>query len=296
MIEVEKCIVCGSNNKTSFITCEDHTVSHEKFNIDECSDCGFKFTSPRPEDNSLGQYYQSEEYVSHSDTTKGIVNTLYHYVRKYTLLKKLKLILRYSAPGKIIDFGCGTGAFLDICKKSNWKVYGIEPGANAREITKKKIGNNLYPDIKSFNENYPELKVEIITLWHVLEHIPDIEEFFSFVDNHLSANGTLIIAVPNCSSYDAKIFTEYWAAYDVPRHLWHFTPETITKLFGNRNFNRLNVLPMIFDSFYVSMLSNKNKHGRTRIVHSFLTGLISNLKANKDGLKFSSQIYIFKRK
>jgi len=296
MIEVEKCIVCGSNNKTSFITCEDHTVSHEKFNIDECSDCGFKFTSPRPEDNSLGQYYQSEEYVSHSDTTKGIVNTLYHYVRKYTLLKKLKLILRYSAPGKIIDFGCGTGAFLDICKKSNWKVYGIEPGANAREITKKKIGNNLYPDIKSFNENYPELKVDIITLWHVLEHIPDIEEFFSFVDTHLIANGTLIIAVPNCSSYDAKIFTEYWAAYDVPRHLWHFTPETITKLFGNRNFNRLNVLPMIFDSFYVSMLSNKNKHGRTRIVHSFLTGLISNLKANKDGLKFSSQIYIFKRK
>ncbi|MFN5458287.1 MAG: class I SAM-dependent methyltransferase [Bacteroidota bacterium] len=295
MIEITKCIVCDSSERKTFLSCKDYTVSQETFNISECVNCGFKFTSPRPKDIDLGKYYKSESYVSHSDSKKGIINTLYHYVRNYTLLKKLKLILKYSRPGNIIDYGCGTGAFLEICQKSSWKVFGIEPDSDARKIANERIGINPFMDPEDFIKNNSGLKVDVITLWHVLEHIPDVVSFFKFIDTFLKEKGTLIIAVPNCNSYDAIKFNEYWAAYDLPRHLWHFTPKTISKLFQNNGYKCIETLPMIFESFYVSMLSNKYKTGTPKIISSFLTGLISNFKANKDGQRFSSQIYIFKR-
>ena len=296
MEEIKICSVCGSDKIKLFLSCEDYTVSHETFEIKECIECSFKFTSPRPAAEDLGKYYKSEDYVSHSDTKKGIVNSLYHYVRQYTLLKKLKLVLRYSNPGNILDYGCGTGAFLEVCKKSKWNIYGIEPDPDAREIAKKRIGIDPYSNQEDLAVMVPNIHFDTITLWHVLEHIPDLNKYFQFINNHLTEQGTVIIAVPNCNSYDAKKFGKHWAAYDVPRHLWHFTPETIFKLFSNHGFKKIETLPMIFDSFYVSMLSNKYLHGNTKLISSFLTGLKSNIKANKDLISFSSQIYIFKRK
>jgi 2-polyprenyl-3-methyl-5-hydroxy-6-metoxy-1,4-benzoquinol methylase len=296
MEEIKNCPVCGSNKNKLFLSCVDYTVSHETFEINECEGCSFKFTSPRPNIEDLGKYYKSEEYVSHSDTKKGIVNSLYHYVRQYTILKKLKIILKYSKPGNILDYGCGTGAFLEICKKAKWSVYGIEPDSDARQIAKNRIGIEPSANQNEFSEKNSSLKLNIISLWHVLEHIPNLEVFFGFINHHLSERGSLIIAVPNCNSYDAKKFGDHWAAYDVPRHLWHFTPDTITKLFSNHGFKKVETLPMVFDSFYVSMLSNKYLCGKTKPISSFITGLKSNLKANKDLESFSSQIYIFKRK
>lgn len=295
MEEIIKCPICYAQEKKLFLKCKDFTVSQKSFDIQECLNCGFKYTSPRPLAEDLGQYYKSNEYISHSDTRKGIVNKLYHWVRSYTLIKKLKLILRYSKTGRILDYGCGTGAFLETCQKAKWEVYGIEPDSDARRIAGNRLGIIPEPDIDSFCSRYVGAKFDVITLWHVLEHIPDLEGWFKFISEYLDRNGTLVIAVPNCSSYDAAKFKEYWAAYDVPRHLYHFTPKDIDKLFSRHGYRLIKTLPMVFDAFYVSMLSQKYKVGKSNLVSSFLTGLRSNFNANKDGQSFSSQIYILRR-
>lgn len=297
MENIEKCLVCGSNDFEPFLVCKDYTVSHDEFKIVACKSCGFKFTSPRPSSFDIGKYYKSEEYVSHSNTKTGLIHKLYHWVRSYTLIKKLQLVMQYSVKqGTILDFGCGTGAFLSVCKKNKWTVYGIEPDADARKIAFNENQIFSAESISEFNNQFSEQKFDAITMWHVLEHIHDTDGFFRFIEQRLNVKGALIVAVPNCSSYDAKKYKEFWAAYDVPRHLYHFTPKDIKTLFESKGYKQVKVLPMIFDSYYVSMLSEKYKHGKISYLKAFLTGLRSNIKANKTGLEFSSQIYVFKRK
>jgi 2-polyprenyl-3-methyl-5-hydroxy-6-metoxy-1,4-benzoquinol methylase len=293
--EVKSCPICRSEQQSLFLRCQDFTVSKEFFEIKQCGQCGFKFTSPRPVPADLGRYYKSEEYVSHSDTKKGVVNRLYHWVRSYTMVKKLQLVLKYSRQGTILDFGCGVGAFLEICKKAKWKVFGIEPDSDARKIAFEKSQVEAFPTREGLHDKHPDLKFDAITLWHVLEHIPDLEEWFQFIDLHLEKSGTLFIAVPNCSSWDARKFGEFWAAYDVPRHLWHFTPKDIEALFKNHGYKLIKTLPMVFDSFYVSMLSEKYKSGKSALIGPAMTGFVSNLKGNKNGKTFSSQIYILRK-
>lgn len=295
LVEVKNCPVCGSDKHKLFIKCKDYTVSQELFEIKQCEVCGFKFTSPQPAVESLGKYYKAEEYVSHSDTTKGLVNKMYHWVRSHTLVKKLQLVLKYAKRGSILDFGCGTGAFLGVCVRDKWEAYGIEPDADARRIAKEKNGVEATESKEDFDLKYPDKQFDAISLWHVLEHVPDLENWFAFVEKHLKPGGTLFIAVPNCSSYDASKFGEHWAAYDVPRHLWHFTPNDINSLFAKHGYKLIKTLPMVFDAYYVSMLSNKYKHGKPSLIGSFFTGLSSNIKANKTGKTFSSQIYILRK-
>jgi len=277
--------------------CKDNTASKESFTIVECADCGFKFTSPRPLESELGKYYKSENYISHSDSKKGIVSKLYHWVRSYTLLKKLQLVFHYSGKkqGTILDYGSGTGAFLKVCSDNKWNAFGIEPDADARKILLERGSLMVQDSIKSFNVAHPEMKFDCITLWHVLEHIPNLKEFFGFIEKSLKPNGVLIIALPNCNSYDAKHYKEHWAAYDLPRHLYHFTPATITKLLQGYAYKNVAILPMIFDSFYVSILSESYATGKSNLLKASWVGLKSNLKANKTGKEFSSQIYVFKK-
>ncbi|HEY1038691.1 MAG TPA: class I SAM-dependent methyltransferase [Bacteroidia bacterium] len=297
METVEKCIVCGSSNFEPFIKCKDFTVSHETFEIQKCSSCGFRFTSPRPSSTEIGPYYKSEDYISHSNTKTGLIHKMYHWVRSYTLIKKLQLVMTHSVKqGTILDFGCGTGAFLSVCKQNKWNVFGMEPDPDAREIAKETNGISSASSIQDFDQQFPGERFDAITMWHVLEHVHDLEELFAFFNQRLKEKGALIIAVPNCSSYDAKKYGEFWAAYDVPRHLYHFTPKDMKTLFEGRGYKQMKVLPMIFDAFYVSMLSEKYKRGKISYLNAFFTGLRSNLKANKTGLEFSSQIYVFKKK
>lgn len=297
MKEVNACLICGSTKFGPFLVCKDYTVSKQDFKIQQCTSCGFRFTSPRPEDSELGKYYKSEEYVSHSDTKKGLINKLYHWVRTYTLVKKLQLVMRYAGKqGTILDYGCGTGAFIGLCKKSKWNAYGIEPDDQARQIAKSQHGIEAFPDIQSAEAALAGVKFNAITMWHVLEHVSDVSGLFDFINAHMNANGALIIAVPNCSSHDAKFYKEHWAAYDVPRHLYHFTPKDMIALVQAKGFKHEQTLPMIFDSFYVSMLSEKYKKGKISYISAFWRGLVSNLKANKTGQEFSSQIYVFKKK
>ncbi len=292
MLNLEKCIVCGSSQFEPFLVCKDYTVSQESFNIVSCKSCGFKFTNPRPENSVIGDYYKAEEYVSHSNTTKGVVNKLYHAVRNYTLKQKLKLISSYVSRGTMLDYGCGTGMFLSVCKNDGWETYGMEPDDNARKMSIEK-GLEVFSDKDKVSDRIADKKFNAITLWHVLEHVTDMEASLSFFKSKLNDDGVLIIAVPNHVSYDAQYYKEFWAAYDVPRHLHHFDINSMTSLVEKAGFKFQESKPMKFDSFYVSMLSEKYKTGSVNLVKAFLVGLTSNFKA-RDTNSYSSTIYIFK--
>lgn len=293
MEELKNCPVCDSNQLAPFMKCVDHTVSRETFQIVACESCGFKFTNPRPEADKLGPYYKSEEYVSHSNTKKGFINSTYQMVRKYTLLKKLQLISKYFKTGNILDIGCGTGEFLNTCKAAKWNTIGIEPDPDAREMARTNFGL----DVRTEDELQllPDANFDAITMWHVLEHVPNLNQRVEDLKRLIKPNGIIIIAVPNCNSLDAKIYRENWAAYDVPRHLYHFTPNDIERLFQNHGIKLTRILPMVFDSFYVSMLSEKIKTGKTNVLRSTWNGFRSNLNGAKTGKTYSSQIYVLKK-
>lgn len=293
MEKLKDCPICNSDQLSPFLACVDHTVSRETFQIVACNSCGFKFTNPRPEENDLGRYYKSEDYVSHSNTKKGFINSTYQYVRKYTLLKKLQLISKFYRTGNILDIGCGTGEFLNTCKNAKWSTLGIEPDPDARKMAKDNYGLDVREEAEL--TNLEPQTFDIISMWHVLEHVPRLNERVEDLKRLIKPNGTIIIAVPNCNSLDAKKYKEHWAAYDVPRHLYHFTPSDIELLFKNHGLKVHSVLPMVFDSFYVSMLSEKIKTGRTNILGSTWNGFKSNLSALKSGKTYSSQIYIIRR-
>jgi len=293
MENITKCFVCGGSELQPFINCKDYTVSKSDFNIVSCKTCGFKFTNPRPDVTEIGKYYESDDYISHSDSGKGIVNSLYKLVRNYTINKKVNLVDSFTKDKTILDIGCGTGTFLNACNKSGWMARGLEPSENAR-----KFALNTYKlEIKAENElsKLPNKSFSIITMWHVLEHVNLLNERIEELNRLLKDDGTIIIAVPNCNSYDANYYKEFWAAYDLPRHLYHFTPDSIEKLLKKHNLKILKKLPMVFDSYYVSLLSEKYKTGKTNLIKAILTGFRSNLKAGRDINTFSSIIYIIKK-
>jgi 2-polyprenyl-3-methyl-5-hydroxy-6-metoxy-1,4-benzoquinol methylase len=292
MLTIEKCLVCGSNNFEPFLVCKDYTVSQENFNIVSCKLCSFKFTNPRPEDSVLGNYYKAESYVSHTNSKKGIINKLYHIVRSHTLKKKIQLISSYVSRGTILDYGCGTGMFLSACKTSGWDTIGLEPDDNARKMASEQ-GLNVFSDKEKVKTYITEKQSDAITLWHVLEHVTDMGDTLAFFKARLKKDGVLIIAVPNHVSYDAEYYKEFWAAYDVPRHLHHFDLKSMTTLLEDTGFKLVETKPMKFDSFYVSMLSEKYKTGTVNLFKAFWIGLMSNLKA-KDPSSYSSTIYIFR--
>ncbi len=285
------CPICGGNTSKKEFDCEDYTVSHEKFSIVACTTCGFKYTNPRPDKDEIGRYYESPDYISHSNSKKGIINKVYQWVRNYSLKQKVELINKHSTKGRLLDIGCGTGEFLNTATKDNWMVLGIEPSEKARSQGISNYNLNVLPEegIVTLQPEY----FDVITMWHVLEHVHTLNERVTEIYNLLKPGGKAIIAVPNCISHDAINYGNNWAAYDVPRHLYHFTPITIKALFRKHKLAFVKAYPMKFDGFYVSMLTEKNIHKTNKLTSAFLTGLASNLKAKNDAEKFSSVIYVF---
>lgn len=248
-------------------------------------------TSPRPDDELLGKYYESEDYVSHSDTDKGLVNFAYQKVKAITLKQKEKLISSFNSTKKLLDIGCGTGDFLVHCKNKGWEVEGLEPDSKARKRAIEKGIKNV-SDLDAFYD-LKDNSFGIITMWHVLEHVADLNEYMVKLHSILEENGRLLIAVPNPESPDAEKYGAFWAAYDVPRHLFHFSKKNINDLSEKHGFRVENIKPMIFDSYYVSMLSEKYKEGS--VINAAINGFISNLKAKKS-TNYSSLIYILSKK
>lgn len=291
MFKISQCPVCSGAEFKGFLTCKDYTVSQKEFEIVQCKSCEFVFTDPRPENKDLGQYYKSEAYISHSDSSAGLVNKLYKLARSFTLKSKYALVKPHAMNKGLLDVGCGTGAFLNYCAQKDLIVDGVEPDEDARNFVKSNHGILVHEEDQL--RNWEPQKFSAITMWHVLEHVPDLNERIKELKNLLDNNGRLFVAVPNYTSADAKHYGKYWAAYDVPRHLWHFSPKTIRTLFNKHGFVLERTLPMKLDSYYVSMLSEKYKNGSPRLFSAVLTGLKSNFAAGDD--KWSSQIYVFKK-
>jgi 2-polyprenyl-3-methyl-5-hydroxy-6-metoxy-1,4-benzoquinol methylase len=272
-----------------YINCIDYTVSKESYEVLLNPDYDMMVTLPVPLD--LENYYKSEDYISHTNSTKTFTDKIYQRVRKFTLQKKLNLVnsFQYSEK-KILDVGSGTGDFLNTCNNAGWNVFGIEPSSEARKIASEK-GIEVLDEIK----NLKEKNFDVITLWHVLEHVENLFEYISLLKEKLKPNGTLIIAVPNYKSFDASYYKEFWAAYDVPRHLWHFSQQSIKKLFSDISMEVEKTIPMKFDSYYVSLLSEKYKSGKNKFLKAFYVGFLSNLKARSSS-EYSSLIYVIKNK
>jgi len=286
----EKCIVCNSTEFDEFLKTKDFFLTQEDFSIYSCPSCGYKFTHPVPAPEIIGNYYKSTDYVSHSDTKKGLFFKLYHFIKKYNLRKKQKLIFTYKTSGNILDYGCGTGDFLGVFNPSVWHTTGIEPDTETRNYAIKK--NNISVSSPEELQNLKPASFDVITLWHVLEHIADIELKINQLKSLLKPDGIIVIAVPNSNSYDALCYKDYWAGYDVPRHLHHFNPFTLEKFLIKHHFNIISKKNMFFDSFYVSILSEKYKKNIWGIFRAVWVGLFSNLKTYNKKYMASSIIFV----
>jgi 2-polyprenyl-3-methyl-5-hydroxy-6-metoxy-1,4-benzoquinol methylase len=274
-------------NLTPLLNCKDNTVSGKYFEVMMHQEYEMLVTSPVPK--NLENYYKSETYISHTDSKKTFFDKIYQGVKNHTLKQKLILLNSFKSGSKsVLDFGAGTGDFLKICKNNNWQVLGIEPSAEARENAVKK---GIY--LKENLLDITNQKFDVITLWHVLEHVENLKNTIKVLKSLLQPEGRIVVAVPNYKSYDAEFYKEHWAAYDVPRHLWHFSQKAIHKLFLEAEMIVEETLPMKFDSYYVSLLSEKYKTGKSNPVKAFYRGFLSNHSA-KSTTEYSSLIYVIK--
>lgn len=294
-VHYTNCPVCNSTNIAAVLQAKDYTVSKEIFQVWECANCTLRFTQDVPHAFHITAYYKSSDYISHSNTNKGFINKLYHTVRNFTLNSKKNLVEKHCNKEfkNLLDVGAGTGAFAATMQKAGWNVTALEPDETARSNAKKEFNISLQPLEELFS--LKPASFSVITLWHVLEHVHDlhncIDKFFSL----LKSDGCLIIAVPNYTGYDAKKYAEAWAAYDVPRHLYHFSPASMKVLLEKHNFAIKEYKPMWFDSYYISLLSEKYVTGKSNPLKAFISGSISNFNALKNKLNCSSIIYVIKK-
>ena len=278
-------------NKKYFLTVKDHSVSKEIFDLYYDETLDMLITSPQPDLENLGKYYESEDYISHTDNKRSLFEKAYHFVKNIALKNKLNLINgEQPRKGRILDIGAGTGDFLLTAKNDGWDTVGVEPSERAKNIAIQK-GISFVKEISALENN----SFDVITMWHVLEHVPNLELQIQELKRLLKPTGTLIVAVPNFKSYDAQHYQTFWAAYDVPIHFWHFSKKAIKSLFEKVDMKLEKVLPMKFDSFYVSLLSEKYKTGKMNYISAFFVGLKSNLKASSTK-EYSSHIYVLKNK
>ena len=271
------------------ITVQDHSVSKEIFELHYNSELDMLETSPLPAPSELSKYYDTEDYISHTDAKRNLFEKVYHLVRSYAIKNKISLINSLADKGTFLDIGCGTGDVLKAAQDNGWTITGIEPNEKARALANSKTNNSVF-DISELN-TLPDHSFDVISLWHVLEHLPNLEEHVGLFKRLLKPNGKLIIAVPNYKSFDAAYYNEFWAAYDVPRHLWHFSQNSIKLLFSKFGMTIVKTLPMKFDSYYVSLLSETYKTGHQNFIKAFYIGLRSNLKAKRTS-EYSSLIYV----
>ncbi len=278
------------NKDKLFLEVTDYSVSKENFQLFLDEDLNMLVTTPQPSLEKLPSYYESEDYISHTDGKRSLFEKIYQVVKNKAIKNKLKLINSQAAKGRILDIGTGTGDFLVAAKDNGWKTIGIEPNEKAKSIARNK-GVTFVENLQAIESN----SIDIVTMWHVLEHVPNLEEYILEFKRILKTTGTLIIAVPNFNSFDANYYGKHWAAYDVPRHLWHFSKFSIKKIFSEYQFELTQILPMKFDSYYVSLLSEKYKTGKMNFLKAFWIGFKSN-KYGKQNLEYSSHIHVLKNK
>jgi 2-polyprenyl-3-methyl-5-hydroxy-6-metoxy-1,4-benzoquinol methylase len=295
-IKMEKlvsCPVCGKSNFTPFLLGSDFFLTKEEYTIVICNSCGMKFVNPRPEASEISKYYESPDYISHDTGKKNGFNFLYRLVRNFLIKKKYKLVKEHSRGKKLLDIGCGTGEFIFFCKKNGFDVTGIEPDKNPRFFAQTKYKLDIHEEAYLDNLFHPEF--DVITLWHVLEHVHLLHERMNKIVEIMKPDGTLIIAVPNSDSWDARYYGKFWAAYDLPRHLYHFSRGTMQLLVQNHALKIDKIIPMKLDAFYISLLSEKYAKGKQNYFRAVRNGIRSNNFARKNEKNYSSLIFVLKK-
>lgn len=284
------CPVCHNHQLDTVFVVEDFSITNEKFQLLECRNCAVRLTDNIPDESSIGRYYQSSAYVSHSNSKKGLINRLYHFARRFTLESKRSFVQKATGRGvgMHLDVGSGTGSFVHVMEKAGWSSTGLEPDEAARETAAKLYKADVFPADHLFS--LPDGTYNAITMWHVLEHVHRLDDYITQLKKLLAPGGKLIIAVPNYTSADAEHYGRYWAAYDVPRHLYHFSPTSMRQLMERHGMRVVKTKPMWLDSFYVSMLSEKYKKGS--FLKALYVGLVSNMKTVLNRERCSSLIYV----
>jgi len=293
-----KCPLCKSGHFLNYQKIKDFAVSQASFTICNCTNCGLKFTNPRPTEEAVAPYYDFPAYFSHDNKAKNLTQLVYQSVRKYAVSQKLKHLASLKPlKGKYLDYGCGTAELLTKANKNGWKVTGIEPNEKARNLANLKLEGKIYETIDELAKGS---SFDIITLYHVLEHVHLLRKTVKKLIKHLKSDGYIILAVPNPESHDAIKYAKHWAGWDVPRHLYHFNHQAIQN-FGEIFDLQLNKeMPMRFDSFYVSLLSEGYINPNQSIVKKYWKAIISGSKSNKEAAKttgnYSSNLFVFKKK
>ena len=288
-----KCPWCGSEKAQINLWLKDEFLTKEDFHICECLSCGLLYTMPRPNKDKIGDYYKSDEYYSHQENKKGFVPKIYEAVKKSNLKHKYKLATNGIKKGKLLDIGCGVGDFLHTAEEQKWECIGVEPSEDAKTIARKRIKANIIASEDM--QQLSDASFDLITMWHVLEHVDDLKWQVKQLQRLIKPHGRIVIAVPNYNSYDAQFYKELWAAYDVPRHLSHFSKTTLTKIFKSTGFVLKKTEKLIWDAYYISYMSEQYKHHSLPLIKGAFRGFVSNLKARRSG-EWSSLVYIFEKK
>lgn len=296
MIRHSRCPLCSSVDISERYSCTDNLVSHSTFPVYNCKSCGFHFTQNYPDENEIGKYYESDDYISHSDSGKGLFDRLYRSVRRFMVSRKTSYVTSHSEieKGRLLDIGSGTGYFASEMKKTGWDVTCIEVNEKARNYSKEQYGLDVFPP-ERLKDPDPG-SYDCITLWHVLEHFYDPFTLMNDINRILSQRGVCIIALPNCMSSDAGYYKHDWAAWDVPRHLWHFTPESFKIFAENSGFIITGIKTLPFDVFYISVLSEKARKSGLPFIKGLVTGSFLSLAAIANRRKSSSLVYFLRRK
>jgi 2-polyprenyl-3-methyl-5-hydroxy-6-metoxy-1,4-benzoquinol methylase len=285
------CPWCKSENARSYIKLQDYFLTNDAFEVMECQSCHLLFTTPRPTPDKIDAYYQSEKYYSHQENKNGFIPHIYEAVKTVNLKNKLRMATHGIENGKILDIGCGVGDFLFKAKQSGWKVTGIEPSPNASKIASHKLQSQIL--LPSQISSLEDESFNLITMWHVLEHVDDLNAQIKELHRLLKPNGRLVLALPNFMSYDADYYKDKWAAWDVPRHLNHFCRSSMDSVFSS-SWKKENVEKLLWDSYYISFLSEQYEGHSLALLRGVFRGFVSNWKAKKTG-EYSSLVYFYRK-
>ncbi len=288
-----KCPWCGSEKAQINLWLKDEFLTKEDFHICECLNCGLLYTMPRPDKDKIGAYYKSEAYYSHQENKKGFIPKVYERVKSINLKHKYRLATSGMQPGKLLDIGCGVGDFLHTAEMHGWECIGVEPSEDAKAIAQKRMKGKIITSEEL--EDFPDGAFDVITMWHVLEHVDDLKWQVAQLQRLVKPFGRVVIAVPNYKSYDGQYYKEHWAAYDVPRHLNHFNRITLSKIFKTSGLELVKMDKLKWDAYYISYLSEQYRHHSLPLVRGLYRGFISNCKARRSG-EWSSLVYVFERK